>query len=144
MGEEYPEEEDAGDAYEVDAKNCSLSGAIRGVGARSIEEETTEVSSGCRIKGSEGPIGNESNGSESKSSDRPGSGTGKGISWLQDEPLAVETCPSMIPSGCVDCQTSTGEWSGVENLRYVLGSKLCFFKWVLKEDDRRMVDGQPG
>jgi len=53
MGEEYPEE-DPGDACGVDAKNCSLSGAIRGVGARSIGEleETTEVSSGCRIKGS--------------------------------------------------------------------------------------------
>jgi len=53
MGEEYPEE-DAGDACGVDAKNSSLSGAIRGVGARSIGEleETTEVSSGCRIKGS--------------------------------------------------------------------------------------------
>jgi hypothetical protein len=52
MGEECPEE-DAGDAREMDAKNCSLSGAIRGVGARSIGEleETTEVSSGCRIKG---------------------------------------------------------------------------------------------
>jgi hypothetical protein len=41
MGEEYPEE-DAGDARGVLAKNCSLSGAIWGVGARS---------SGCRIKG---------------------------------------------------------------------------------------------
>jgi hypothetical protein len=51
MGEEYPEE-DAGDARGV--KNCSFSGAIRGVGARSIGEleETTEVSSGCRVKGS--------------------------------------------------------------------------------------------
>lgn len=52
MGEEYSEE-DAGDARRVDAKNCSLSGAIRGAGASSIGglEETTEVSSGCRIKG---------------------------------------------------------------------------------------------
>ncbi|SRR6266478_6779125 len=52
MGEEYLEE-DAGDAREVDAKNCPLSGAIRGVGARSNGElvETTEVSSGSRIKG---------------------------------------------------------------------------------------------
>jgi hypothetical protein len=51
MGEEYSEE-DAGDARRVDAKNCPLSSAIRGAGARSIElEETTEVSSGCRIKG---------------------------------------------------------------------------------------------
>jgi hypothetical protein len=52
MGEEYPEE-DAGDARRADAKNWSLSGAIRGVGARSIGEleETTEVNSGCRIKG---------------------------------------------------------------------------------------------
>jgi len=51
MGEEYPE--DDGDARRVDAKNCSLSGAIRGVGATSIGEleETAEVSSGCRIKG---------------------------------------------------------------------------------------------
>jgi hypothetical protein len=46
MGEEYPED-DAGDARRADAKNCSLSGAIRGVGARSIGE----VYSGCRIKG---------------------------------------------------------------------------------------------
>lgn len=53
MGEEYLEEDD-GDARGVGAKNNSLSGAIRGVGARSIGEleETTEVSSGCRIKGS--------------------------------------------------------------------------------------------
>lgn len=53
MGEEYPEE-DAGDAYGVDAKNCSHSGAIRGVGARSIEElkEATEVGSCSRVKGS--------------------------------------------------------------------------------------------
>ena len=52
MGEEYPDE-DAGDARGADAKNCSISGAIRGVGARSIGEleETAEVSSGCRIKG---------------------------------------------------------------------------------------------
>lgn len=52
MGEEYPEE-DAGDARRVDAKNCSVSGAIRGVGARSIGvlEGSTEVNSGCRIKG---------------------------------------------------------------------------------------------
>jgi hypothetical protein len=51
MGEEYPEE-DAGDARGVVAKNCSFSGANRGVGARSGElEETTEVSSGCTIKG---------------------------------------------------------------------------------------------
>lgn len=52
MGEEYPEE-DAGDARRVDAKNWSLSGAIRGVGERSIGEleEAIEVSSGCRIKG---------------------------------------------------------------------------------------------
>lgn len=52
MGEEYPEE-DAGDARRADAKNWSLSCAIRGVGARSIGEleETTGVNSGCRIKG---------------------------------------------------------------------------------------------
>jgi hypothetical protein len=49
MGEEYPEE-DAGDARRADAKNWSFSGAIRGVGARSIGE-TTGVNSGCRIKG---------------------------------------------------------------------------------------------
>jgi hypothetical protein len=109
----------------------------------------------------QGSIGSENNDSESQSSDRPSSGTGKEISPLQDEPLGAETCPSMIPSGCVDRQTSTGEWSGVENLRYVLGSNPCFFKWVLKEDDRRILssrelasstwkqdmiylDGQPG
>lgn len=45
MGEEYPEE-DAGDARRVDAKNWSLSGAIRGVGARSIGELVNS-----RIKG---------------------------------------------------------------------------------------------
>lgn len=74
MGEEYPEE-DAGDARVVDAKNGSLSGAIRGVGARSIVEleGTTEVSSGCRIRGTERSTGSESNGSESQSSGIPGS-----------------------------------------------------------------------
>ncbi len=53
MGEEYLEEEDAGDTRGVDARNCSLSSAIRGFGARSIGglEVTRELSSGCRIKG---------------------------------------------------------------------------------------------
>lgn len=53
IGEEYLEEDD-GDARGVDAKNNSLSSAIRGVGASSIGEleETIGVSSGCRIKGS--------------------------------------------------------------------------------------------
>jgi hypothetical protein len=37
MGEEYPEE-DAGDARRADVKYGSFSGAIRGVGARSIGE----------------------------------------------------------------------------------------------------------
>jgi hypothetical protein len=46
MGEEYPEE-DAGDARRADVKNGSISGATRGVGARSIGE----LNSGCRIKG---------------------------------------------------------------------------------------------
>jgi hypothetical protein len=51
MGEEYPED-DAGDVCGVDEKRCSLSGAIRGVGVRSIGvEETTEVSSGFWIEG---------------------------------------------------------------------------------------------
>lgn len=44
MGEEYPEE-DAGDVRGVDEKRCSLSGAIREFGVRSIGlEETTETS----------------------------------------------------------------------------------------------------
>jgi hypothetical protein len=88
---------------------------------------------------SQGSTGSESNGSESQS--MSGWGIGKEISLLlfQDEPSGVATCPSMIPSGCGDRQTSTGEWSGVENVRYVLGSKLCLFKWVLKEDDRRIL-----
>jgi len=126
-------------------KNCSFSGAILGVGARRIGEleETIEVNSGCRTKGSEGSIGSENNGSESQSWGRSGSGANKRISWLQDDPFGVETCPSMIPSGFIDRQTSTGESSGVANLRYVLGSNPCFFKWVLKEDDRSIVDGQP-
>jgi hypothetical protein len=89
----------------------------------------------------QGSIGNE-NGSEPQSSGRSGSGTSKDISWLQDEPSGAETCPSMVPSGCIDCRTSTGEWSGEENLRYALGSNPCFFKWVLKEDDRRILSSQ--
>ena len=90
----------------------------------------------------QGSIGSESNASESQSSEKLGSGASKEISWLQDEPFGVETCPSMIPLGCIDGQTSSGEWSGVENLRYVLGSKPCFFKWVLKADDRRILSSQ--
>lgn len=87
----------------------------------------------------QGSTGSESNGSESQSSCRPGSGI---ISRLQVEPLGVEACPSMVVSACIGRQASTGEWSGVENLRYVLGSNPCFFKWVLKEDDRRMLSSR--
>jgi len=141
MGEEYLEE-DAGDACGVDAKYCPLSGAD---GERSNGElvETTAVNSGSRIKG-KGFIGSDSNWSEFQSSGRPCSGTGKRISWLQDGPLGMKTCPSLTPSGSVDCQTSTGEWSRLENPRYLLGSNPCFFRWVLKEDDRRILDGQFG
>jgi hypothetical protein len=160
MGEEYLEEEDAGDTRGVNARNCSLSSAIRGVGARSIEEleVATEVGSGCRIKGTaikvslhevstrvqakvmdlQGFPASESNWSGSQKSGRPG----KEISWPQDEPLGVETCPSLISSGSVDRRTSMGEWSRTENLRYVLGSNPCFFRWVLKEDDRRILSNQ--
>jgi hypothetical protein len=51
-GEEY-REEDAGDDRGVDRKNCPLSDAIRGDGARSKgePEETTEERSGCMSKG---------------------------------------------------------------------------------------------
>lgn len=51
-GEEY-REEDAGDDRGVDKKNCPLSGANRGDGARSKgePEETTEERSGCMSKG---------------------------------------------------------------------------------------------
>jgi hypothetical protein len=87
----------------------------------------------------QGSTGSASNGFESQN--RSDSGMGKEISWLQDA-LGVETCPSMIPSGCGDPQASMGVWSGVENLRYVLGSNPCFFKWVLKEDDRRILSGR--
>ena len=91
----------------------------------------------------QGSIGSENNESESQNSV---SGASKEISWLLDGPLGMETCPSMIPSGCVDRQTSTGDStgnsSGVENLRYVLGSNPCFFKWVLKEDDRRILSSR--
>ena len=90
----------------------------------------------------QGSTGNENNGSEFQKSSEPGSGMGKEISRLQDETLGVEICLSMIPSGRVDRQSSTGEWSGAENLRYVLGSNPCFFKWVLKEDDRRILSSR--
>jgi hypothetical protein len=66
-----------------------------------------EVSAGpAKVMDLQGSPGSESNGSESQN--RPGSGIGKEISWLQDE-LGVETCPSMIPSGCGDRQTPTRE-----------------------------------